>query len=56
MKITDKIRLDWLADCTVGEGNAVFDRQFQLINFGNHTKREALRKSIDMAIDAKEEK
>ena len=51
MKITDKMRLDWLADCTVKESEMIYDHQFS-ISQEISNKSRSLRMAIDAAIRA----
>jgi len=43
---TDKQMLDWLADCTVKQGDDVFSEQFRMIEELRFTKATALRRAI----------
>ena len=43
---TDKQMLDWLADCTVKQGDDVFSEQFRMTDELRFTKATALRRAI----------
>ena len=51
-RVTDRERINWLADAQVGEVDSMFEAQFEMSQSGKYIKTAALRRAIDAAIKA----